>query len=53
MGIATRLELTVIKDNMKAVKLYQKMGFQIEGEKVHSLIIDGQPANEYYMYKLV
>ncbi|HLS09086.1 GNAT family N-acetyltransferase [Lentibacillus sp.] len=49
----TRLELTVIKDNVKAVKLYQKMGFQIEGEKVHSLMIDGEPANEYYMYKLL
>ncbi|ALX49623.1 acetyltransferase [Lentibacillus amyloliquefaciens] len=49
----SRLELTVIKDNEKAIKLYQKMGFQIEGEKVHSLMIDGQPANEYYMYKLV
>ncbi|QKY71745.1 GNAT family N-acetyltransferase [Lentibacillus sp. CBA3610] len=49
----SRLELTVIKDNVKAVKLYQKMGFQIEGEKVHSLMIDGKPANEYYMYKLV
>ncbi|TFJ92450.1 GNAT family N-acetyltransferase [Lentibacillus salicampi] len=49
----TRLELTVIKANVKAVKLYQKMGFQIEGEKVHSLMIDGEPANEYYMYKLL
>ncbi|SFD68704.1 Protein N-acetyltransferase, RimJ/RimL family [Lentibacillus persicus] len=51
MGIS-RLELTVIKDNEKAINLYQKMGFQIEGEKIHSLMIDGQPANEYYMYKL-
>ncbi|MFD1361221.1 GNAT family N-acetyltransferase [Lentibacillus salinarum] len=49
----SRLELTVIKDNVKALKLYQKMGFQIEGEKVHSLMIDGKPVNEYYMYKLV
>ncbi|GGJ81879.1 GCN5 family N-acetyltransferase [Lentibacillus kapialis] len=48
----SRLELTVIKDNVNAVRLYQKMGFQIEGEKVHSLMIDGEPANEYYMYKL-
>lgn len=52
MGIS-RLELTVIKDNEKAINLYQKMGFQIEGEKIHSLMIDGQPANEYYMYKLI
>ncbi|MEK5521474.1 GNAT family N-acetyltransferase [Heyndrickxia sp. FSL W8-0423] len=49
----TRLELSVIKDNVKAVNLYRKMGFIIEGEKVHSLIIDGKPVNEYYLYKLL
>ena len=49
----TRLELTVIKDNTKAFNLYRKMGFVLEGEKVHSLIINGQPVNEYYLYKLL
>lgn len=49
----TRLELTVIKDNMKAFNLYRKMGFVLEGEKIHSLMIDGKPVNEYYLYKLV
>jgi len=49
----TRLELTVIKDNIKAFNLYRKMGFVLEGEKVHSLIINGQPVNEYYLYKLL
>lgn len=49
----TRLELTVIKDNAPAFNLYRKMGFVIEGEKVHSLMIDGKPVNEYYMYKLL
>ncbi|WP_339226603.1 GNAT family N-acetyltransferase [Oceanobacillus sp. FSL K6-2867] len=49
----TRLELTVIKDNIKAFQLYRKMGFVIEGEKVNSLMIDGKPVNEYYLYKLV
>lgn len=49
----TRLELTVIKGNAPAFNLYKKMGFVIEGEKVHSLMIDGQPVNEYYMYKLI
>jgi RimJ/RimL family protein N-acetyltransferase len=48
-----RLELTVIKDNTKAFNLYRKMGFVLEGEKVHSLIINGQPVNEYYLYKLL
>ena len=49
----TRLGLTVIKENSKAFNLYRKMGFAIEGEKVHSLMINSQPVNEYYLYKLV
>ncbi|HLG28502.1 MAG TPA: GNAT family N-acetyltransferase [Paenisporosarcina sp.] len=49
----SRLELTVIKDNNKAFNRYKKMGFTLEGEKVHSLMIDGEPINEYYLYKLL
>ncbi|MFJ7975968.1 N-acetyltransferase family protein [Peribacillus sp. JNUCC 23] len=49
----SRLGLTVIKDNSKAFNLYRKMGFILEGEKVHSLIINGEPVNEYYLYKLL
>ncbi|MFS0862863.1 N-acetyltransferase family protein [Fredinandcohnia sp. 179-A 10B2 NHS] len=49
----SRLELTVIKDNVKAFNLYRKMGFVLEGEKVHSLVIDGVPTNEYYLYRLL
>lgn len=49
----TRLELTVIKGNEPAFNLYRKMGFVIEGEKVHSLMVAGKPVNEYYMYRLL
>lgn len=49
----TRLELTVIKHNDRAVKLYEKLGFEVEGEKFHSLMINGQPVNELYLYKLI
>nr|WP_245705681.1 GNAT family N-acetyltransferase [Aliicoccus persicus] len=49
----SRLELTVIKHNHPAFNLYSKMGFILEGEKVRSLMIDGKPVNEYYMYKLL
>ena len=52
VGIS-RLELTVIQHNIKAFNLYKKMGFEVEGEKVHSLMIDGKPVNEYYLYKLL
>lgn len=49
----TRLELTVIKNNVKAIHLYRKMGFIEEGEKVNSLMINGEYVNEYYFYKLL
>lgn len=48
-----RLGLTVIKDNDRALNLYKKLGFQTEGEKIHSLMINGQPVNEYYLYILI
>ena len=49
----TRLELTVIKENDRAFNLYRKMGFMLEGEKVQSLMINGEPSNEYYLYKIL
>lgn len=48
-----RLELTVMKHNENAISLYKKMGFQIEGTKVHSLKINGKYVDEYYMAKLI
>ncbi|MFJ5790906.1 GNAT family N-acetyltransferase [Lysinibacillus sp. NPDC093197] len=44
-----RLDLTVIASNEVAVHLYTKLGFEIEGVKRHSLCIDGQYVDEYYM----
>ncbi|WP_107841288.1 GNAT family N-acetyltransferase [Metasolibacillus meyeri] len=48
-----RLELTVLVKNTVAVQLYKKMGFEVEGVKKHSLYIDGQYEDEYYMAKLL
>jgi RimJ/RimL family protein N-acetyltransferase len=48
-----RLELTVMAHNTNALGLYQKMGFQIEGTKKHSLFVNGQYVDEYYMAKLL
>ncbi|WP_042477480.1 GNAT family N-acetyltransferase [Bacillus ndiopicus] len=48
-----RLDLTVLVKNTVAVNLYKKMGFEIEGVKKHSLYIDGQYEDEYYMAKLL
>lgn len=48
-----RLELTVIEHNEQAVHLYKKMGFEVEGVKRNSLLIDGHYVNELYMSKLL
>jgi RimJ/RimL family protein N-acetyltransferase len=48
-----RLELTVMVHNERAIRLYQKMGFVVEGTKQHSLFVDGAFVDEYYMAKLL
>jgi RimJ/RimL family protein N-acetyltransferase len=48
-----RLELTVMVHNEAAINLYKKMGFEIEGVKKHSLLVDGAFVDEYYMGKLL
>lgn len=48
-----RLELTVMVHNERGVKLYQKMGFGIEGRKRDSLCVDGRYIDEYVMAKLL
>lgn len=47
----TRLELTVICSNTIAKRLYEKNGFEVEGIKKNSMIIDGQYVDEFYMAK--
>ncbi len=44
-----RLELGVFVENERAVKLYQALGFQIEGTKKYAAIRNGQYADEYIM----
>jgi len=48
-----RLELTVMVHNQRGVSLYEKMGFEIEGTKRDSLLVDGSYVDEYYMAKLI
>ena len=48
-----RLELTVMAHNERAISLYRKMGFEIEGTKQHSLSVGGAFVDEYYMAKLL
>lgn len=48
-----RLELTVMTTNERAIKLYKKVGFKIEGIKEKSCLVDGVWMDEYYMGKLL
>ena len=48
-----RLELTVMKHNERAISLYKKMGYKVEGVKEKSVVIDGDYVDEYYMAKII
>jgi L-phenylalanine/L-methionine N-acetyltransferase len=50
-----RVELSVYIDNEKAIALYKKMGFEIEGKKKYAVIRNGKYIDEYFMgrYNLV
>jgi RimJ/RimL family protein N-acetyltransferase len=48
-----RLELTVMAHNEAALALYKKMGFEIEGRKQHSFVLNGSYVDEYCMAKLL
>ncbi|MGA9227950.1 MAG: GNAT family protein [Mesobacillus sp.] len=48
-----RLELTVMSHNEAGKRLYTKMGFDVEGTKRHSLLVDGKYIDEFYMSKLL
>ncbi|MEA4961027.1 GNAT family N-acetyltransferase [Lutispora sp.] len=45
----TRLELAVFVENQRAVKLYESLGFQIEGIKKYASIKNGKYVDEYMM----
>jgi ribosomal protein S18 acetylase RimI-like enzyme len=45
----TRLELTVHTSNDRAVSLYRKFGFEVEGTRRCSLLVDGVFKDEYLM----
>jgi RimJ/RimL family protein N-acetyltransferase len=48
-----RLQLTVMTHNERAIALYKKMGFSVEGEIKHSLFVDGEYVDEISMFKIV
>jgi RimJ/RimL family protein N-acetyltransferase len=48
-----RLELTVMARNERAARLYERMGFEVEGRRRECLTVDGHLVDELYMGKLL
>ncbi len=48
-----RLELLVIAENIRAINLYKKVGFRIEGVRENATYKDGKYYDEYYMAKML
>jgi RimJ/RimL family protein N-acetyltransferase len=48
-----RLELTVMAHNARAIRLYERMGFTVEGRRVECLIVNGQFIDELTMALLL
>jgi putative acetyltransferase len=47
-----RVELSVFVDNEKAIKLYKKFGFEIEGTKKKAAIRNGEYVDEFLMARI-
>jgi len=45
----TRLELTVHTTNLRAISVYLRCGFEVEGLRRSSLFVDGKHVDEYLM----
>ncbi|MPM20661.1 L-amino acid N-acetyltransferase AaaT [bioreactor metagenome] len=48
-----RVELGVFADNVGAIRLYERMGFVVEGRKRHAAIKNGEYADEIIMARLL
>ncbi|HWP79383.1 MAG TPA: GNAT family N-acetyltransferase [Candidatus Acidoferrum sp.] len=48
-----RVELGVFADNTGAIRLYERMGFVVEGKKRHAAIKNGEYADEIIMSRLL
>lgn len=44
-----RLELTVMAHNTRAIRLYERMGFTVEGRRSECLLVDGTFVDELTM----
>lgn len=49
----TRLELTVMTHNRRALWLYSSTGFNVEGIRRKAMKVDGKDIDEFYMSKIL
>lgn len=52
-GITTKIRLDVRADNLKAVQIYLKLGFVVEGYIKHSTLLNGVYYDDYIMGMLL
>ena len=45
----SRLELFVMKDNLRGIALYERLGFRVEGARHRAYIINGRPVDDLLM----
>ena len=48
-----RMELAVVEENLRGRKLYEKVGYEYEGIRRNSFLLDGSLKNERWMGKLL
>ena len=50
--IVTRVELEVLSNNQRALDLYTRLGFTVEGTKKGAVIVDGKPVDNILMARM-
>jgi RimJ/RimL family protein N-acetyltransferase len=45
----SRIELSVIVENTRAIALYEKVGFRVEATRKRAYVINGRPVDDYLM----
>src|SRR5262245_627161 len=48
-----RLELTVMTSNERAVRLYRKLGYRVEGTRRAALLVEGELVDEFWMARVL
>lgn len=49
----SRFELSVSVNNKRAIALYQKLGFELEGKRKDSFLVDGALEDDFMMAKII